>query len=99
MKISGQNLMCLMFGIFLVYLQWDLLGASVVRESTFQAGDMGLIPEWGRFLGGVNGNLLQYSWPGKSHGQRSLAGCIQEVTKSRTLLRDKTSAAEIPWEG
>ena len=34
-------------------------------------GDMGLIPGSGRFLGGGNGSPLL---PGKSHGQRSLAG-------------------------
>ena len=34
----------------------------------------GLIPEWGRSSGEVNGSPLQYSWPGEFHGQRSLAG-------------------------
>ena len=37
-------------------------------------GDTGLIPGWGRCPGEVNGNALQYSWPGELHGQRSLAG-------------------------
>ena len=33
-----------------------------------------LIPGLGRFPGGGHGNPIQDSWPGKSHGQRSLAG-------------------------
>ena len=33
-----------------------------------------LIPGSGRSLGEGNGNPLQYSWPGKAHGQKSLAG-------------------------
>ena len=44
------------------------------QESACNAGDKGSIPGSGRFLGGGHGNPLQYSWPGESHGQRSLAG-------------------------
>ena len=36
--------------------------------------DVGSIPGSGRSPGEVNGNPLQYSYPKKSHGQRSLAG-------------------------
>ena len=39
-------------------------------------GDMGLIPGSGRSHGEGNGSPFQYSWPVKSHGHRSLAGCI-----------------------
>ena len=42
------------------------------KESTCQAGDMGSIPELGRSPGEGNGNPLQYSCLGKSHGQKSL---------------------------
>ena len=35
---------------------------------------VGSIPGSGRSLGGRNGNPLQYSLPGESHGQRSLVG-------------------------
>ena len=31
------------------------------KESACSAGDVGSIPEWGRFPGGGNGNPLQYS--------------------------------------
>ena len=37
------------------------------------SGDAGSIPGSGRFPGEGNSNPLQYSLPGKSHGQRSLA--------------------------
>ena len=36
-------------------------GGSVGKESTCDAGDVGLIPELGRSPGEGNGNLLQYS--------------------------------------
>ena len=32
------------------------------KESTYQAGDSGLIPGWGRSPGEGNGNPLQYSF-------------------------------------
>ena len=34
---------------------------SVVKNPPANAGDMGLIPVWGRFPGEGNGNPLQYS--------------------------------------
>ena len=49
-------------------------GGSDGKESACSAGDLSLIPGSGRSLGEGNGNPLQYSWPGKSHGQRSLVG-------------------------
>ena len=49
---------------------------SVVKNPTANAGDAGSIHGLGRSPGEGNGNPLQYSLflPGKSHGQRSLAG-------------------------
>ena len=38
------------------------------------ASDVGSIPGLGRSPGGRNGNPFRYSWPGKSHGQKSLTG-------------------------
>ena len=49
----------------------------VVKNLPANARDIrgaGLIPGLGRFPGGGHGNPIQDSWPGKSHGQRSLAG-------------------------
>ena len=37
-----------------------------------------------------DGTPLQYSWPGKSYGRRSLVGCSPGVAKSRTRLSDFT---------
>ena len=65
---------------------------SVGKESAFSAGDPGSISGLGRFPGEGNGNPLQYPWPGKSHGQRSLVGCSPwgckelDTTDQLTLL-------------
>ena len=45
-----------------VYISYQgLPGGSVGKESTCNAGDLGLIPGLGRYPGEVNGNPLQYS--------------------------------------
>ena len=49
-------------------------GGSVVKNLPANAGDAGLIPGQGKFYEVENGNSFQYSLPGKSSGQRSLAG-------------------------
>ena len=43
------------------------------EESACNAGDLGSIPRLGRSPGGGHANTLQYSCPGKSQRQRSLA--------------------------
>ena len=43
-------------------------------DSAKETRDVDLIPGLGRFPGGGNGNQLPVFLPGKSHGQRSLAG-------------------------
>ena len=62
-------------------MQFDLwlgfLGGSEDKASACNAGDLGLIPGLGRSPGEGSGNPLQYSLPGESHGQRSLAGYSQ----------------------
>ena len=47
-------------------------GASDGEESTYKAGDLGLIPGLGRTPGGGQGNPLQYSCLENPHGWRSL---------------------------
>ena len=47
-------------------------GGSDGKASVYNVGDPGLIPGLGRSPGEGNGNLLQYSCTGKSHGQRRL---------------------------
>ena len=43
-------------------------GSSVGKESTYNAGDPGLIPELGRSPGEGHGYPLQYSWVDLPHG-------------------------------
>ena len=45
----------------------------MVKNLSANVGDVGSIPGLGRYPGEGNGNPLQYSLPGKSYGQRSLA--------------------------
>ena len=66
----------------------DFPGGSDSQESACDAGDLGLIPGLGRFLGGGHSNPLQYSFPENPHGQRSLAvyspwGCKELDTTER----------------
>ena len=56
------------------YLPMDFPGDSDNKASAYNAGDPGSIPESRRSPGEGNGNLLQYSCPGKSHGLRNLVG-------------------------
>jgi len=51
-------------------------GGSDGKESTCNAGDLGLIPGLGRSPRGGHGNPLQYSYLENPHGQRSLAGLM-----------------------
>ena len=57
-------------------------GGSVVKNLPANAGDMGSVPESGRFPGEGNGNPLQPVFlPGKSCGQRSLVGYSHGVAE------------------
>ena len=58
-------------------------GSSVGKESTCDAGDLGLIPELGRSLGEGKAYPLQYSGLEKSMGYT-----VHGVTKGRTRLND-----------
>ena len=49
-------------------------GGSDGKESACNAGDLGLIPGLGRFLGGGHGNPLQHSCLENPYGERSLVG-------------------------
>ena len=63
-------------------------GGSVVENPLAKAGNMGLIPELGRYPGEGNGNLLQYSclenpWTEETSGLQSMGS-----QKRQTLLSD-----------
>ena len=67
--------------VILFYVEVELSlgfhGSSAGKESTYNAGDLGLIPGLGRSPGGGHGNPLQYScmenaWTEKPGGLQSL---------------------------
>ena len=57
------------------------------KESAWNVGDPGLIPELGRFPGQENGNPLQYSFLESSMDRGAWWAIIHGVTKSWTLLK------------
>ena len=57
-----------------VYMSVGFPGGTDSKESTCNAGDLGLIPSLGRSPRGGHGNPLQYSCLFNPHGQRSLVG-------------------------
>ena len=57
------------------HLYYCFPGGSAGKESTRNAGDLGLIPGSGRSRGEGNWQTPPVPLPGKSHEQRSLAGC------------------------
>ena len=63
---------------FILFLQYDFAFVEnythICIEWTCNTGDLGLIPGLGRYLGGGQGNPLQYSGLENPHGQRILAG-------------------------
>ena len=61
-------------------------GSSDGRESTYNAGDLGLIPGSGRFSGGANGNPLKYSCLESPMNRGAWQIIVPEVTKSCTQL-------------
>ena len=65
-----------------------LPSGSVGKESTCNAGDLGLIPESGRSTGKGNGNPLQYSCLENSMDRGAWQAAVHGVTKSRTQLND-----------
>ena len=60
--------------LFSKNLESSLRDDSDSKESVYSAGDPGSIPGLGRSLGEGNGFNTPILLPGKSHGQRSLAG-------------------------
>ena len=63
-------------------------GGSVVKNSPANAGDIGSVPELGRFHGEGNDNLLQYSCLGNPMDGEVWWATLHGVTKSQTRLRD-----------
>ena len=55
----------------------DFPGGSDGKASAYKVGHPGSIPGLGRSPGEGNGNLLQYSLPGESYGQKGVAAMIE----------------------
>ena len=58
------------------------------KESACNAGDVGLIPDFGKFSGGENGNLLQYSCHRNPMHRGAWRATVCRVAESGTWLRD-----------
>ena len=56
------------------------------KDSAFKARDLGLIPGWGRPLGGGHGNPFQYSWLENSMDRGACQATVHGVTKRWTGL-------------
>ena len=52
------------------------------KESAYNAGDLGLIPESGRFLGEGNDNQLHYSYLENPMDRGAWRASVHEVTES-----------------
>ena len=62
-------------------------GGSEGKESTCNAGDLGLIPGLGRSPGGGHGNPLQYSYLENPMDKGAWRATVHGVAKSRTQLK------------
>ena len=61
---------------------------QTVKNPHANAGDSGLIPGSGRFLGGENGNSLQYSCLENPRDRGAWQAVVHGVTRSQTQLSD-----------
>ena len=65
----------------------DFPGGSDGKESAYNAGDPGSMPESGRSPGEGNGNPLQYSW----------ASLVVQLIKNPPAMHE-TSVRSLGWE-
>ena len=72
----------------MVYPWIGFLGSSNSKESACSAGDLGLIPGSGRYLGEGHGILLQYSCLENPMDREAWWATVHEVPKSWTQLSD-----------
>ena len=88
-------------GLCILYFVLGFPGGADVKASACNVGDLGLIPGSGRSPGGGNGNPLQYSCHGESHGGRSLVGYSSRGRKESNtteLLHFHYSQLTKHWE-
>ena len=65
---------------------WASLVAQIVKGSSHNAEDLGLIPGWGRSLGEGNGNPLQYFCLENPMGGGAWWATVHGVGQSQTRL-------------
>ena len=71
--------------------EWASHVALVVKNPPANAGDLrdaDLIPGWGRFPGGENGSLFQYSHLENSLNRRVWRAIVHSVTRSQGVGQD-----------
>ena len=83
-----MNLHLLALGFFEVMLIHSFSGGSDGKESTYNAGNLDLIPGSGRSSGEGNVNPLQYSCLGNPMDRGAWWDTVHGVTKSWTRLSD-----------
>ena len=69
-------------------LNGGLPGGSNGKEPACNTGDLGLIPQLGRFPGEGYDNPLQYSYLGNPMDRRAWRATVRGVAKSQTQLSD-----------
>ena len=67
-----------------LYIYMGFLGGSDGKESACNAGDLGLIPGWGRSPGEGNGNPLQYSGLENSMDRGAWRAIVHGIAKRWT---------------
>ena len=82
-----------MFSLSFVFVFWGFPYSLVVKESTFNAGDPGLIPGSGRSAGEGIGYPLQYTWASLVAQLVENPPAMQE-TQVQFLGREDTLAKE-----
>ena len=65
-------------------MPWGFSGGAVVKNPPMNVEDTGLIPKSGRFPGGGDGNLLQYSCLENPMDRGAWRATVPGVAKSQT---------------
>ena len=86
--------------LILLPSQWGFPGSSVVKESACNSGDVGSVLGSGRYLGGGQGNPLQYSCLENSTDRGAWWATMHGVAKEsdRTEETEHTGAHHIDTE-
>ena len=85
-----REVTCRWFLVFIGWIRGLIPGGSDGKSICLQCGRPGFDPWVGQIPWRRKWQPTPVLLPGKSHGQRSLAGCGPWVAKSRTQLRDFT---------